>query len=45
MHINDLAVVVAAVSSFLLGGPWYSDALFKKAWMRAAGFSAASAAA
>ena len=39
MSINYLAVIVAAVSSFLLGGPWYSDALFKKAWMRAAGYS------
>jgi hypothetical protein len=36
MSINPGAVVVAAVCSFLLGGPWYSDLLFKKAWMRAA---------
>ena len=30
------------LASFLLGGPWYSDALFKKAWMREAGRDAAA---
>jgi hypothetical protein len=30
--INMLAVVVAALSSFLLGGLWYSPALFGKTW-------------
>lgn len=38
MEINWLAVVAAAVSSFVLGGLWYS-ALFAKPWQRAAGFS------
>jgi len=40
MSVNILAVIAAALCSFLLGGPWYSDALFKKAWTRAAGPSA-----
>lgn len=37
MHVNYLAVVVAAISSFLLGGLWYSPKLFGPAWQRAAG--------
>ena len=32
--INWLAVLVAAISSFVLGGVWYSPALFGKAWMK-----------
>lgn len=35
--VNIFAVVVAALSSFLLGGLWYSSALFGGAWRRAAG--------
>jgi hypothetical protein len=35
--INILAVVVAAVSSFVLGGLWYSPMLFGKKWNRDAG--------
>jgi Protein of unknown function (DUF1761) len=31
--INWLAVLVAGVSSFVLGGVWYSPALFGRAWM------------
>lgn len=38
MEINWLAVLAAALSSFLLGGVWYS-ALFAKAWQSAAGLS------
>src|ERR1700678_3819504 len=34
-HINWLAVLTAAVSSFVLGGLWYSKALFGRAWMSA----------
>jgi hypothetical protein len=34
-HINWLAVLAAAVSTFLLGGLWYSKALFGRAWMSA----------
>ena len=37
-QINYLAVGVAALSSFLIGGLWYSPILFAKAWMREAGF-------
>ena len=33
-NINLLAVIVAAASSFLLGGLWYSAALFGNAWNR-----------
>jgi hypothetical protein len=32
-HINWMAVVAAAVSTFVLGGLWYSPALFGRAWM------------
>jgi hypothetical protein len=32
--INWLAVLVAALSTFLIGGLWYSPALFGKAWMK-----------
>ena len=35
--VNILAVVVAALSSFMLGGLWYSKALFENAWRREAG--------
>ena len=35
--VNILAVLIAAVSSFLLGGLWYSPALFGKLWNREAG--------
>src|SRR5580698_4745449 len=37
--VNVLAVLVAAVSAFLVGGLWYSDALLGKVWKRANGFS------
>lgn len=36
-QINVLAVLAAAVSAFLLGGLWYSPALFGKLWAREAG--------
>ena len=39
--INPLAVVVAALSSFLLGGLWYSKILFGTIWMREAGYDEA----
>lgn len=35
--ISLWAVLVAALSSFVLGGLWYSPALFGKRWMRDAG--------
>jgi len=35
MHgLNWLAILVAAVGSFLLGGPWYSKMMFGNAWLR-----------
>jgi hypothetical protein len=39
MNFNPLAVLVAAISSFVLGGLWYSRVLFGPAWGRAAGVS------
>jgi len=39
MKINFVAVIVAALANFLIGGLWYSPALFGKAWMRANGFT------
>jgi len=38
-QLNYLAVLVAALSTFLIGGIWYSPALFSKAWMRENGFT------
>jgi len=35
--VNLLAVLLAAASSFLLGGLWYSKALFLEPWLRASG--------
>jgi surface polysaccharide O-acyltransferase-like enzyme len=32
-HINDLAVLVAGLVIFFLGGLWYSPALFAKRWI------------
>lgn len=37
-HVNWLAVLAAAVASFLLGGAWYSG-LFAKSWQAAASVS------
>ena len=37
--VNWLAVLAAAISAFLLGGLWYSPALFGKAWQRDAGLT------
>jgi hypothetical protein len=38
-HVNWLAVAVAAVSMFLVGGLWYSPLLFAKKWMLANGLT------
>ena len=38
-QVNWFAVIAAAVSSFLIGGVWYSPALFGRAWMSANGFT------
>ena len=40
--INWLAVIVAALSTFILGGLWYGP-LFGRAWMRASGVTEAQA--
>jgi hypothetical protein len=32
-HVNWLAVLAAAVSTFVIGGLWYSPVLFGRAWM------------
>jgi hypothetical protein len=42
-HVNWLAVVAAALASFVIGGIWYS-ALFAKPWQAAAGLSDAQVA-
>ncbi len=39
-EINYLAAVLAAISAFILGGLWYSPALFGNAWLRATGLTA-----
>jgi hypothetical protein len=36
-EVNYLAVALAALASFILGGLWYSPALFGKVWQREAG--------
>jgi hypothetical protein len=37
--LNYLAIFVAALSTFLIGGVWYSPALFGKTWMHENGFT------
>lgn len=37
--INYLAVFVAAICSFVIGGVWYSPLLFAKPWMQENGFT------
>jgi drug/metabolite transporter (DMT)-like permease len=39
MELNYLAVLVAALSTFLIGGLWYSPAVFGKSWMKENGLS------
>ena len=39
MELNYLAIILAALSTFLLGGLWYSPAVFGKAWMKENGFT------
>jgi len=38
-EINWLAVVAAALSTFIIGGFWYSPILFGGVWLRANGFT------
>lgn len=37
--VNMWAVVVSALSAFLIGGLWYSPVLFGKAWMKETGLN------
>ena len=37
--VNWLAVVVATIVAFMLGGLWYSKALFGNAWMQEVGLT------
>jgi len=43
-HFNIAAVVVAALSTFVIGGLWYSPLLFGRAWMRENKFTEADVA-
>lgn len=36
---NYLAILVATVSTFILGGVWYAPPVFGQAWMRESGFT------
>jgi hypothetical protein len=38
-NLNWLAIIVAAVSAFILGGLWYSPLLFVKRWMKETGIT------
>lgn len=38
-NVNYLGAVVAALSSFLIGGVWYSPVMFAKPWMAANGLT------
>ena len=38
-QFNIWAVLVSALSTFLIGGIWYSPAVFGKAWMKENGFT------
>lgn len=37
--LNWLAIVVAAISAFVLGGLWYSPLMFVKRWMKETGIT------
>jgi hypothetical protein len=43
VHVNLLAVLVAAVTVFVLGWLWYSPLLFYKSWMRLRGLDPVAA--
>src|SRR5256886_10274571 len=38
-NVNILAVLVAALATFVLGAVWYSPVLFAKQWMQAHGYT------
>ena len=35
IHVNYIAILVAAVVSFFIGALWYSPLLFAKRWIKA----------
>ncbi|GAB0109034.1 DUF1761 domain-containing protein [Pseudoalteromonas distincta] len=37
--VNYFAIFIAALSSFMLGGIWYSKVLFKNAWLESIGLT------
>ena len=39
VQLNYWAILVSALSTFLIGGLWYSHAVFGKVWMRENGFT------
>ncbi|MEO8473937.1 MAG: DUF1761 domain-containing protein [Chryseolinea sp.] len=39
VQLNYWAILVSALSTFAIGGLWYSPAVFGKAWMRENGFT------
>ena len=39
MNINYWAIIVSAFSTFMIGGLWYSPAVFGKIWMKENGFT------
>jgi drug/metabolite transporter (DMT)-like permease len=38
VQLNYFAIIAAAISTFVIGGLWYSPVVFGKAWMRENGF-------
>jgi hypothetical protein len=40
-EVNYFAALAAAVSTFVIGGLWYSPAMFQRAWMSTNGFTEA----
>jgi len=38
-NLNWLAIIVSAVSAFVLGGLWYSPLMFAKRWMKETGIT------
>lgn len=43
LEINIWATIVAGISSFVLGGLWYSPVLFGKKWIKESGFEESQA--
>lgn len=39
-HVNWIAVATSSLATFVVGGPWYSPALFGRLWAQAMGHSA-----